>query len=76
MAKELSKEQQVTHLSNRIKSLEHKIEDMTHARERETEQAEQQNKLNKENTQKFAKEHPEQYSKILELVKITVLKSS
>jgi len=59
-----------THLSNRIKDLEHKMEDMVHNRDTELSNMEIQAKLDKENTEKFAKENPDEYKKISELVSL------
>jgi len=58
-----------THLFDKIKYLEHRMEDMTHAREQELDSAEREAKLQKEYTEKFAKENPEKHAKVLELVK-------
>jgi len=58
-----------THSFDRIKDLEHRIQDMVHAREQELDTAERLDKETKEYTKKFAKENPEKYEKVLELVK-------
>ncbi len=63
------KEKLETKYGKQIKELEYKMNDMIHSRERELEQTEMSEKMNKEHTAKFAKEHPEKYDKVLELVK-------
>lgn len=58
------------HLTNELKSLKSKMDDMIHNREQELEKAERTEITNKEYTKQLAKEHPDDYAKLVENVKL------
>ncbi|MCK5260632.1 MAG: tyrosine-type recombinase/integrase [Thermoplasmatales archaeon] len=58
------------HLSNRLKELEHKMDDMVHNREQGLEKAERTDITHKEYTKEYAKANPKEYQKLIKQVKL------